>query len=116
RGIGGYQYSRNFLDGIDRQVPRELYKELIITFSQVFPRASAMQRSGGEMICYIDATMRDLVDNPSYAIKLPPYILEKALAQERENYHAARYVVTRSSWVIPTLADYYQVDRTKIVH
>lgn len=115
RGIGGFQYSTNFLDALERQIPSPLLSACIVTFSQVFPRTQSLH-SDGELVCYIDATMRDLVDNTSYGIKLPPYILQKALDQERKNYHAARHVVVRSSWIIPTLVDYYKVDPAKITH
>lgn len=115
RGIGGFQYSTNFLTALERQVPSDLLHSCIITFSQVFPRATSIP-ADGELVCYIDATMRDLVDNPSYGIKLPPYILQRALDQERQNYHAASHVVVRSSWIIPTLVDYYGVAPAKITH
>lgn len=116
RGVGGYQYSGAFLSGMESQVPRPLYKGLIISFNQVFPRIQTVRSHGGEMICYIDATIKDLADNPSYGITISPWILSRALDQERNNYSGARYVVTRSSWIIPTLTDFYNVDRKKIIH
>lgn len=115
RGIGGFQYSTSFLEALERQIPPLLRSACMVTFSQVFPRAGSIPERG-ELVCYIDATIRDLVDNPSYAIRLPSYILQKTLDQERQNYHAASHVVVRSSWIIPTLMDYYGVPRHKITH
>jgi len=115
RGVGGFQYSTNFLNALERQIPTSLLSTCIITFNQVFPRAGSL-REGGELVHYIDATLRDLVDNPSYSVRLPSYILNKALEQEHKNYAAASHVVVFSSWIIPTLVEEYGVDRNKIAH
>lgn len=115
RGIGGFQYSTTFLTALERQIPGSLHNACFITFSQVFPRADSLSPNA-TTVCYIDATIRNLVNNPSYCVKLPPYILQKALEQERWNYHAASHVVVRSSWIIPTLVDDYGISSSKITH
>ena len=116
RGIGGYQYSRGFLDALHEQVPAHLFGGLVISFAQTFPDADRIKRFGGEVIYYIDATLRDLANNASYGLQVSKSVLRKALAQEKRNYQIAKYVVTRSSWIIPTLVDFYNVDRSKIRH
>lgn len=114
RGVGGYQYSEEFIWNVQQQIPELLLNGLIISFSQVSPRIEVVHQAGGEVIYYIDATLKDLVDNESYGIKIPSWILEKALDQERRNYEGARYVVTRSSWIISTLTNFYKIDPKKI--
>src|SRR5690606_6413295 len=108
RGVGGFQYSTNFLNALERQIPSPLLSACIITFSQVFPRTQAVHSDGG-LVCYVDGTIRDLGDNPSEVVRQPPYVLHKALGQESGNRLAARHLALRSSCTIPTLADYYKV-------
>src|SRR5688500_9939328 len=42
KGIGGYQYSEDFLCKAEAAIPKEYLTSEIISFNQVFPRASSI--------------------------------------------------------------------------
>jgi glycosyltransferase involved in cell wall biosynthesis len=116
RGPGGFQYSPGFIEACERQIPREYFSSTVISFNQVFPRASTIRACGGEIYYYIDTTLHDLFREESYGIHIAPTMKELALKQEKENYANAVAVVSMGKWVHKSLADIYELPPASIHH
>ncbi len=98
RGVGGYQYSDDFLERLEAQIPGSLFATEIITFNQHFPRALSVQRAGGLLNCYIDAPFAALISGRGLDLRLSARMAAKACQQERENFEACSRVVTMGRW------------------
>jgi glycosyltransferase involved in cell wall biosynthesis len=116
RGIGGYQYSKDFLDKAEQQIPPEYFSSTVISFNQVFPRASSVRQSGGRMFYYIDTTLHDLFNTDQYGINIPERMKQFALKQEQHNYEQADGVVTMGRWSHESLINHYSIQPNKIHH
>jgi len=114
QGIGGYQYSNAFLIQAESQIPYAYFQEKVISFNQTFPRASTVKHAGGEMYYYIDITLQDLFQDPSFHFNLSFEVMAAAIEQEKENYRLAKKVVTMGSWVRKSLIENYEVPEEKI--
>lgn len=113
-GIGGYQFSKAFLCKAEAEIPKAYFSSEIVSFNQMFPRASSVVKNGGKVYYYIDATLHDLFVEKSYNIQVSDAVKKEALLQERENYQLAEAVITMGSWIHETLKDLYGVPASKI--
>jgi len=95
---GGFQYSNWFLNLAEAQMPRDLFSSGIISFNQHFPRATSVARAGGTLNHYIDAPFAALSSGRGLDLLLPKRIVERACAQERENYSASQRIITMARW------------------
>jgi glycosyltransferase involved in cell wall biosynthesis len=116
QGIGGYQYSTEFLDKAEQQIPDAFFSSTVISFNQLFPRASTVRKAGGRIFYYIDSTLFDLFSTPQYAIKVPDEVKAFAIDQERQNYLYADKVVSMGQWVHASLAGQYSLPDDKVGH
>jgi glycosyltransferase involved in cell wall biosynthesis len=114
RGIGGYQYSADFLDRAEAQIPRELFSSEVITFNQHFPRARSVRRAGGKIIHYIDAPFAALASGRGLDLRLPAAAVEEACALERENFALGEGVVTMARWAAEEVVRACGVSRDKV--
>ncbi len=114
RRSGGYQYSAEFLDTAEAQVPRELKSGRILSFNQFFPRARTLARHGGKLVLYIDATFPRLLDRYGFARDMDRRTADEALRAERENLAAAEIVVAFQQWTADSLVQECAVDPAKI--
>jgi glycosyltransferase involved in cell wall biosynthesis len=114
RGTGGYQYSDEFIQTCEGQIPPEYFQATVISFNQAFPRAESVKRAGGRIFYYIDATLHDLFNSKLYNIKIPGRMKAAAIEQETVNYKLADGVVTMGSWSFDTLRDFYKLDPSKV--
>lgn len=113
---GGYQYSEAFLNKAERQIPPSYFSSKVISFNQLFPRASSVIKANGKMYYYIDITLNDLFREPEYKASVAKKIQSIAISQEKENYHNAEAVFTMGSWVSQSLEEFYKVPKSKIFH
>jgi glycosyltransferase involved in cell wall biosynthesis len=111
---GGYQYSKDFATRISNQIPKEFFSDTIISLNQTFPRVTSILEYSGQIYYYIDCTLYDLFNEKAYEINISNSIIEKALAQEKENYDRALALVCMGSWVKNSLINYYQIPDSKI--
>lgn len=111
---GGYQYSTDFLDKAEAMIPKEYFSSTIISFNQLFPRASTVKKAGGKIYYYIDAPLLELFNADVYGIRIPHSMQERALQLEKENYSMAEAVVGMGTWIFPALKDFYQLPENKI--
>lgn len=116
RGKGGYQYSSDFLDRAEGQIHKSYFASNVVSFNQVFPRATSILRANGKMFYYIDTTLNDLFNEPDYGINIPLKQKKIAIEQERKNYQHAEGVVVMGRWVEQSLLKYYKVPAAKISH
>lgn len=114
KGKGGYQYSTSFLNKAERQIPGSYFSSHVISFNQLFPRASSVNMKGGKMYYYIDITLADIFRQESYRIAISASMQNAALAQEKENYHKAEAIITMGKWVHESLKIDYEIDEKKI--
>ncbi len=114
RGLGGYQYSAEFLDRAEAQIPRSLFSTEVITFHQHFPRALSVTQAGGEIVHYIDAPFVALAAGRGLDLRLPAAIVEEACASERENYALGQGVVTMARWAAEEVVRSCGVPREKV--
>jgi glycosyltransferase involved in cell wall biosynthesis len=98
RGVGGYQYSADFLDRAEAKIPRPLFSTEVITFNQHFPRARSVAPAGGKLVHYIDAPFAALTAGRGLDLRLPAAIAEEGRALERENFALGEGVVTMARW------------------
>ncbi len=97
-GAGGYQYSDDFLDHAEKQIPRSLFASEVITFNQHFPRAQSIQAAGGMINHYIDAPFVALASGRGLDLRLPAGVVSDACEKERVNLAASRRVITMARW------------------
>jgi glycosyltransferase involved in cell wall biosynthesis len=114
RRPGGYQYSPSFLEKAESQIPENYYTGKVISFNQIFPRASTILKEGGSIYYYIDSTLYDLFKDPSYQFNLSRKVMDQALLLEKENYTQAKKIVTMGSWVRKSLVEHYGIPEYKI--
>jgi len=114
RGAGGFQYSDEFIDACEKQVPSEYFSSTIISFNQVFPRAASVKKANGRIFYYIDATLHDLFNSDVYNIRIPARMRSIALETETRNYQQADGIVTMGRWAQEALFDFYKIDRSKV--
>ncbi|QVL33771.1 glycosyltransferase family 4 protein [Telmatocola sphagniphila] len=111
---GGYQYSEKFLDAVEQQIPPAILAQEIISFNQTFPRARTVQRAGGKISYYIDATLAALTSGRGLEMNLPKDIREQVLQLEQENYRLAERVIAMGTWTAESLVRECGVDPTKV--
>ena len=116
KGVGGYQYSAAFLNKAEASIPVPYFSSTVISFNQVFPRATTIIQNGGEIYYYIDSTLTDLFKEEAYAKQVPHSLQKMAIAQEKENYQLATKVVSMGSWSGTSLINDYQLPAEKITH
>jgi glycosyltransferase involved in cell wall biosynthesis len=114
KGKGGFQYSSYFLNKAEATIPSEYFSSQIISFNQVFPRATNVIKAGGTIYYYIDFTLYNLFNEASYNITLSEEVKQKAMALEKENYEKAKAIVTMGSWVQDTLITHYHLPKEKV--
>jgi glycosyltransferase involved in cell wall biosynthesis len=95
---GGYQYSRDFLDCAERQIPAALFATEVITFNPHFPRAKSMQKAGGVLNHYIDAPFAALASGRGLDLRLPASVVREARELERANFVGSKRIVTMARW------------------
>jgi glycosyltransferase involved in cell wall biosynthesis len=98
RGMGGYQYSRAFLDRAEASIPADQWHGRVITFNQHFPRGQNVVARGGRLVHYIDATFASFCAPGGLAANLPPRVRTGAQALEQENYGTSERIVTMARW------------------
>lgn len=113
---GGFQYSIDFLNRAENQIPPAYFESTVISFNQLFPRASTVNRKGGKIFYYLDATLFDLFNSPAYNIRVSEKVKQQAIAIEKENYARSQAVVTMGKWILRTLREVYQVPSSKLFH
>ncbi|MGC8802645.1 MAG: glycosyltransferase family 4 protein [Bacteroidales bacterium] len=114
--MGGFQYSPYFLNLAEQQIPASHFASMVISFNQLFPRASTIIKHGGKIYYYLDATLHDLFHSPAYKLHVPVKVRQQAIAQEFENYQRCEGVVTMGRWIHKTLREIYQVPQHKLFH
>jgi glycosyltransferase involved in cell wall biosynthesis len=114
RRPGGYQYSPEFLDAAEAQIPRELKSGRVLSFNQFFPRARTLARHGGKLILYIDATFPRLLDRYGFSRDMDRRTADEARRAERENLAAAEVVVAFQQWTADSLVQECAVDPSKV--
>jgi glycosyltransferase involved in cell wall biosynthesis len=97
-GMGGFQYSKWFLDLLEEQIPPALMASEIISFNQHFPRATTVAKAGGSLNHYLDAPFVALATGRGLDLRLPHNVVAGACDLERANYAASRRIVTMARW------------------
>jgi glycosyltransferase involved in cell wall biosynthesis len=101
RGLGGYQYSREFLDRAEQEFFRadDCRDKTVLSFHHHFPRATSVRAAGGRIVYYLDATLAAELDGHALSLDLPRRTARDALEIERENLANAHHVVTMARWL-----------------
>lgn len=114
RGIGGYQYSLACIDYIEKNLPKEYLCSEVISFNQWFPKSTTVLQDGGKTWRYIDATLKQLFDNPTYNMKLSRKKSHDIFHLERENYRLSEGVVAMSRWAAESVIHDYDIPSEKV--
>jgi len=115
-GPGGYQFSDTFLKEMETQVPAEYFRHQIISFNQLFPRSKTVRRAGGRLYRYIDATLLNLIREPSYKISITKKNIPQVIDREKKSYEGCEKIVVMAAWVKESLMAEYEVPENKIEH
>ena len=110
RGTGGFQYSSTFQERIWRH-HRPAPGSVVINHFQMFPR-SIRKDTSIEKWHYIDGTLHQLVYD--YQIPVPRATMLRAMAEEKENYQAARGVIAMSRYGANSVIKDYGIDPAKV--
>ncbi len=111
---GGYQYTDGFLSRLYEQVPAELRGAEVVSHFQLFPPLARARSDGAPFSFYIDATLRRLFEEYGIGRGVGTRTRRRALARERETYHAADRVVTMSRWARDSVVQEYDVPPEKV--
>ncbi len=114
RRIGGFQYSPEFLDAAEAQIPAELKSGRVVSFNQFFPRARSLARHGGELVLYLDATFPRLLERYGLSAEMDRRTANEARAAERENLAAATCVFAFQDWTARSLVEECGVEPAKV--
>ena len=116
-GIGGYQYSEDFLARAESEGLGAIDGQWVLSFHHHFPRAAPVHRAGGKIVYYLDATLGAELEGHALEVALPPRAATRALEIERENLATGDQIITMSRWLRDYLVDRKQVspDRISVV-
>jgi glycosyltransferase involved in cell wall biosynthesis len=104
---GGFQYSEFFLNRLFDQVAVDPDHDEFISHFPLLPPKPAQH--GYRVSYYIDATLKQNFDDYGVAANVTPVMQERAVEQERRNYHHADRVVTMSRWAADSVVEDYGV-------
>jgi len=113
RRPGGFQFSsagrRAALDCSDRS----LLATEVISYHQHVPPFDEVEKAGGKLNFYIDATYQQLF--PAYGIDrtLSKSTMRQALEYEREAFRSAQRIVTNQAWTLGSLIGDYGIPAEK---
>jgi glycosyltransferase involved in cell wall biosynthesis len=113
RRPGGFQYSSAGRKATLARVDRALLATEVISFHQHVPPFDEVERAGGTLNFYIDATYQQLF--PTYGIDrtLSKSAMRDALSYEREAFSSAKRIVVNQDWTLRSLLDDYGVPPEK---
>jgi glycosyltransferase involved in cell wall biosynthesis len=63
---------------------------------------------------YIDQTLTQLIGSPGYAPSMSRSNISEAISFEKENYHAAKGIISHSNWAADSVVRHYGIDATKV--
>lgn len=113
RGVGGYQYSRSFLENLWRHEMPRLRDSRTINCFQLFP-PSIVGDQRYRKIFYVDMTLKQLFEFYQVGHTIGSAIAREALERERVGYHAAELVVGHSRWAAQSVIDDYGISPEKV--
>jgi glycosyltransferase involved in cell wall biosynthesis len=110
---GGFQFSSAGRRAAIARVDRRLLATDVISFHQHVPPFDEVEKEGGTLNFYIDATYQQLF--PTYGIDrtLSKWAMSRALNYEREAFSSARRIVTNQAWTLRSLVDDYGIPAEK---
>jgi glycosyltransferase involved in cell wall biosynthesis len=109
---GGFQYSPTFLDRLWAQVDTDPATDEFISHFPLLPPEPAER--GYRVSYYIDATLKQNFEDYGVGANVSPPVQERALAQERRNYHHADHVVGMSAWTARSVIEDYDISENKV--
>ena len=109
---GGFQYSSYFLDRLWAQVETDPATDEFISHFPLLPSEPAER--GYRVSYYIDATLKQNFEDYGVGANVSPPVQERALAQERRNYHHADHVVGMSAWTARSVVEDYDISEDKV--
>lgn len=116
RGIGGYQYSGKYLDGMwgHVQLGRD---DICINLYQVYSPA-IFRNCAFRKLFYIDQTLKQLFETYPESSHVSQHHRAAAIAEERYQYQNAEHVICMSQWAADSVIQDYGVDggRVSVVH
>jgi glycosyltransferase involved in cell wall biosynthesis len=110
---GGFQYTRYFNEAMLNQTDTSEISEIVSHF-QLFPPYELCQKKGIAFSPYIDFPLPCLFDDYDIASTIGDRIMHTALAREREQYAAAKYVICMSPWAAQQVIDRCEVPAHKV--
>lgn len=112
KSMFGYQYSKKELEQLNNQISDQYTSGTLISFNQLLPYSGHYEK----LVYYIDCTLEELFNSPTYSIKLS-YARKKELIEiEKKNYQKAEAVFIMGSWLRDSLEKSYGIESKKIHH
>jgi glycosyltransferase involved in cell wall biosynthesis len=113
RRPGGFQYTNAGRKAALASADRRLLATEVITFHQHVPPFDEVEKAGGTLNFYFDATYRQLF--PTYGIDrtLSEAAMKEAIDYESEAFRSAKRIVTNQAWTLRSLLDDYGVPAEK---
>jgi len=113
RRPGGFQFSSAGRQAALACADRSLLATEVISYHQHVPPFDEVEKAGGKLNFYIDATYQQLF--PAYGIDrtLSRSAMRNALEYEREAFRSAERIVTNQTWTLRSLIDDYGIPAEK---
>lgn len=112
KSIFGYQYSKKELEQLNNQISDQYASGTLISFNQLLPYSGHFEK----LVYYIDCTLEELFNSPSYSIKLSEARKKELIEIEKKNYQKADAIMIMGSWLRDSLEKSYGIESKKIHH
>tara|TARA_R110001592_G_scaffold363109_2_gene680469 strand:- start:164956 stop:166089 length:1134 start_codon:yes stop_codon:yes gene_type:complete len=112
KSIFGYQYSKKELEQLNNQISDQYTSGTLISFNQLLPYSGHFEK----LVYYIDCTLEELFNSPTYSIKLSEARKKELIEIEKKNYQKADAVMIMGSWLRDSLETSYGIEPKKIHH
>ncbi|MBI4445105.1 MAG: glycosyltransferase family 4 protein [Acidobacteria bacterium] len=113
KGIGGYQFSQEFLECLWKPHKKNLGSSLIINCFQLYP-LSLVHDESIEKWFFIDQTLLQLFDSYGVGSRIGRTIAKEAFVREKLGYQRARGVVVHSAWAAKSLLEDYAMPEEQV--
>jgi glycosyltransferase involved in cell wall biosynthesis len=113
RRPGGFQFSSAGRQAALACADRSLLSTDVISYHQHVPPFDEVEKAGGRLNFYIDATYKQLF--PAYGIDrtLSKSTMRNAVEYEKEAFESAKWIVTNQSWTLRSLIEDYGLPAKK---
>jgi glycosyltransferase involved in cell wall biosynthesis len=110
-GIGGYQYSQEFLEALWRPARKNLSDSVVMNCGQLYPQSIVRDASIKKWF-FIDQTLSQYYRY--YEARVGKRTAREAIQREKEGYEAAAGVIANSRWAAESVISEYAIPPERV--